>query len=339
MKNLLLILIVLVSPVFLMAQDADVVYYEGRPEIRRDGSRGVELDFGDAVRPGESVVTGRRDFVELDQAGGNIIRVSPDTVFTLREVERDGQRETVMTNTVGAVSYRFGALAGRQQRVSSGTVVAGVRGTEFTVFAGSDGSSLFGVDTGMITVESAGVEVDLVAGDAVQVVAGEAPGEVVRWLGPALDFSDWEQDRIEAFLDDPILGLERIQRRMRDFMDDQDAAYAVWQESTSELQEALKELERLHSEAEQQNEARDFQREVVEPLSRASAIASLNYRYYAVSSFSLRRHVIARMYVNMKTRYLTDLGNPLFQEFLALHGQVLAEFENRVVPQLTVLDI
>ncbi len=338
MKKLLLVLIVLVSPVFLMAQDADVVYYEGRPEIRRDGSRGVELDFGDAVRPGESVVTGRRDFVELDQAGGNIIRVSPDTVFTLREVERDGQRETVMTNTVGAVSYRFGALAGRQQRVSSGTVVAGVRGTEFTVFAGSDGSSLFGVDTGMITVESAGVEVDLGAGEAVQVVAGEAPGEVVRWLGPALDFSDWEHDRIEAFLDDPILGLERIQRRMRDFMDDQDAAYAVWEESNRELQEVRDEMSRIRSE-EGEEEFLQFREEVERPLARITSTNVLNYRHFTLSAFSLRRHVVSRMYVNMKTQYMNDLDSPLYQTFLALHAELLAEFEQRIVPKLAVLDI
>jgi hypothetical protein len=338
MKNLYLVLVLLLSPMLLMAQDADVVYYEGRPEIRRDGSRGVELDFGDALRPGESVVTGRRDFVELDQAGGNIIRVSPDTVFTLREVERDGQRETVMSNTVGSVSYRFNALAGRQQRVSSGTVVAGVRGTEFTVFAGSDGSSLFGVDTGMITVESAGVEVDLGAGEAVQVVAGEAPGDVVRWLGPALDFSDWEQDRIEAFLDDPVLGLERIQRRMRDFMEDQDAAYAVWQQSTSELREVREEMSRIRSE-EGEEAFVEFRAEVERPLSRVSATNVLNYRYFTLSAFSLRRHVVSRMYVNMKTQYINDLDNPLYQEFLALHAEVLAEFEQRIAPKLAVLDI
>jgi len=338
MKKLLIVLLVLIAPVFLMAQDADVVYYEGRPEIRRDGSRGVELDFGDAVRPGESVVTGRRDFVELDQAGGNTIRISPDTVFTLREVERDGQRETVMSNTVGSVRYRFDALAGRQQRVASGTVVAGVRGTEFTVFAGSDGSSLFGVDTGMITVESAGVEVDLGAGEAVEIAAGEAPGEVVRWLGPALDFSDWEQDRIESFLDDPVLGLERIQRRMRDFMDDQDTAYAVWEESNRELREVRDEMSRIRT-AEGEEAFVKFREEVERPLANRSATNVLNYRFYTMSAFSLRRHVVSRMYVNMKTQYINDLDNPLYQGFLALHTEVLAEFEQRIAPKLAVLDI
>lgn len=338
MKKLLIVVLVLLAPVFLMAQDADVVYYEGRPEIRRDGSRGVELDFGDAVRPGESVVTGRRDFVELDQAGGNLIRISPDTVFTLREVERDGQRETVMSNTVGSVRYRFDALAGRQQRVASGTVVAGVRGTEFTVFAGSDGSSLFGVDTGMITVESAGVEVDLAAGEAVEIAAGEAPGDIVRWLGPALDFSDWEEERIDAFLDDPVVGLERIQRRMRDFMDDQDTAYAVWQESNRELNEIRDEMSRIR-EAEGEEAYARFRQEVERPATTRAVTNILNYRYFTLSAFSLRRHVLARMYVNMKAQYLNNAEASVFQNYLALHSEVLDEFEERVAPLLVVLDI
>ncbi|TVQ36359.1 MAG: hypothetical protein EA384_14460, partial [Spirochaetaceae bacterium] len=138
---ILLLMIALMAPGILMSQDAGVVYLEGWPSLRSGGAT-RELDFGLAVRPGDSVLTGRRDYVELDQ-DGNSIRINADTVFTLREIERDGRRETVMTNTVGSVAYRFQTLAGRRQQVGTATAVAGVRGTEFTVYAGSDGSSLF----------------------------------------------------------------------------------------------------------------------------------------------------------------------------------------------------
>ena len=333
---ILAIIIAILAPALLMAQDADVVYLEGFPTLRSGGAT-RDLDFGLVIRPGDSVVTGRRDFAELDQAG-NSIRINSDTVFTVREIERDGRRETVLTNTVGSVAFRFQTLAGRQQQVGTATAVAGVRGTEFTVYAGSDGSSLFGVDSGLITVESAGVGVDVAAGQAVEVRAGEAPGDVIRWIGPELDFSTWDQERVDSFLDDPITSLQRLQTRMRDFIANGAAMYEIYLESWAELQEAEAERGRIRD-RDGAAAADAFFQATVAPRVRQTLIHVLNYRFYDVSALSLRRFVYSRMYISMKTRYWNDLQNPAFQEFLSSYRSMLDEFETSIAVRLDPEDI
>ena len=332
----LLLMIALMAPGILMSQDAGVVYLEGWPSLRSGGSS-RELDFGLAVRPGDSVLTGRRDYVELDQ-GGNTIRINADTVFTLREIERGGRRETVMTNTVGSVAYRFQTLAGRRQQVGTTTAVAGVRGTEFTVYAGSDGTSLFGVDSGLISVESEGISVNVSAGEAVQVPPGEAPGEVVRWIGPELDFQSWNQARIEEFLQKPIESTRRLQRRMQEFIANGEAMYELYLESRAEL-DAIREQEREVRDRDGADARAAFFQEFVVPVQRRTLVHVLNYRYYDVSALSLRRFVYSRIYVSMKARYWREPNHPVYREFVALYHEMLEEYENGIAWRLDREDI
>ena len=330
---ILAIIIAILAPALLMAQDADVVYLEGFPTLRSGGAT-RDLDFGLVIRPGDSVVTGRRDFAELDQAG-NSIRINSDTVFTVREIERDGRRETVLTNTVGSVAFRFQTLAGRQQQVGTATAVAGVRGTEFTVYAGSDGSSLFGVDSGLITVESAGVGVDVAAGQAVEVRAGEAPGEVVQWVGRQLDFSEWEQDRFNLFLDDPVGTMQRLRARLGQFASEMETHVTSFQFWNEEITRLRAEFEAAATDEEKQ-QLRD---EFIFPAMNNAATEVLNYRFYSLSALSLRRFVVGRLYVEMKTRFMLDANNPVFETFSREYQLFLDQFNGRFPDFLVPADI
>ncbi|MFW5695964.1 MAG: FecR family protein, partial [Alkalispirochaeta sp.] len=167
-----------------LAQDATVVYLEGEPELRTTQGAIDWLDFGMSLRAGESVVTGGNDFVEMEYGDASTIEVQPDTVFTVREVERGGERRTVMSNSAGAVKYRFNRLTGRSEPdIGTSSVVAGVRGTEVAVYAGGEGSSLFVVESGEVEVTSAGSSVSLTQDEAVEVPAGGPPGEKYSVIG------------------------------------------------------------------------------------------------------------------------------------------------------------
>ena len=332
----LLLMIALLAPGILMSQDAGVVYLEGWPSLRSGGAS-RDLDFGLLVRPGDSVLTGRRDYVELDQAG-NSIRINSDTVFTLREIERDGRRETVMTNTVGSVAYRFQTLAGRRQEVGTATAVAGVRGTEFTVYAASDGSSLFAVDTGLVAVESAGVEVEVAAGQAVEVRAGEAPGEVYEWLGRTLDFSDWNTARIEAILEDPIESLDRLARRLNQFGIELEHWNAISQELRTQMDIELEQIRQIR-ETQGEEAYQAYRSEMIRPLQAQQRTALVNRRYYALSALSMRRFVLTRMYTTMKTRYILVPDTPVMREFNDRYTEILNEFEQTFVPELVPADV
>lgn len=330
-----LVLLLLLVAATLPADDASVTYLEGEPEVRTAAGRTDWLDFGSSVRPGDSVVTGRWDFVELQQGNAATIRVNADTVFTIREVDRAGQRETVMSNSVGSVSYRFQRVTGRAQPlVGTTTTVAGVRGTELTIYAGADGSSLFLVESGLVEVSSAGRSVELSANQAVEVAVGREPGAVFEWKGRELDFSSWNQERIAQYLANPVEGTVALTKQLDEFIQGVTEFRALYEEYAAEYD---REFERFQA-MEDGDEKESLRQELLEfgPLTRTQA---LNYRYYALSGLSLRRFVLGRMYVELKTRYILDQRNPRFQAFLAEYSRFLEEFEQGVTPGLVDADI
>jgi hypothetical protein len=319
-------------------QQADVVYLEGYPELRPSGGRSLELDFGDLVRPGDSVVTGRTDFVELEQGSGNTIRVAADTVFTLQEVEEDGETQTVLSTAVGSVAFRFNQITGREPRLATPATVAGVRGTELTVYAGSDGSALFLVDSGLVDVEAAGTTVSLTDGEGVEVPAGGPPGEKFEWLGRELDFSTWNQERIDEFLEDPVAGARRIQERLRYFQEQIDVLWPEYERVFAELESARAEYQSLRD-AGRTEAAQQYTADVLRPLTEESGIYAMNSRYYALSALSLRRFVLGKMYTELKAAFLLRPADPAYTGFLIVYDELLSEFEAFVVPRLVPADI
>ena len=331
----LAVLLLILPSAFLFAQDASVTYLEGDPEVRTAAGATDWLDFGSSVRPGDSVVTGRWDFVELTQGAAATIRVNADTVFTIREVERDGRRETVMSNSVGSVSYRFQRVTGRAEpRVGTATTVAGVRGTELTVFAASDGSSMFLVETGEVEVSSAGQSVSLTADQAVEVVLGYPPGEIFEWLGRPKDFRSWNNERIEAFVDAPAEGTAMLTQQLDEFIQ----GYAEFRELYERIREEYNAMLETLREMDP-SEERDAFRDEVFDTRDITVTQARNYRYFALSGLSLRRFVLGRMYVELKTRYMLNRNDPKYQAFLEEYQRFLESYEAGITPGLVDADI
>mgnify|MGYP006276422309 FL=1 len=337
-RALLPFALLLAAAVVIPAQEAEVAYLEGFPELKTSGGSSYELDFGDLVESGDSVITGPTDYAELERGAGNTIRVNENTVFTLQQVEREGRTETVLQNTVGSVSYRFNQVTGREPRIGTASAVAGVRGTELTVYAGDDGTSLFAVDSGLVEVEAEGRTVSLAENEAVEVVAGQAPGEKFEWLGEELDFSTWNQERLDAFLEDPLEGLARIEERLNYFGDEMSRAVGEYESAQAELDAARAEVEELRADGESEA-ANQAVEDKVRPAMRQASTLVLNYRYYALSALSMRRYVLGKLYMQMKTRYILDVDNPVFADFLQAYRQVVDDFEREIAPQLVEADI
>lgn len=307
------------------AQEAEVVYLEGEPE-RRTGSGELEwLDFGVQLFPGEQVITGRSDYVELEQGTAATIRVEPDTVFAIREVEQGGERRSVMSTSIGQVRYRFNTIAGRgEPLVGTNTTVAGIRGTELVVSAAADGSSLFIVEEGAVEVESAGQTVALGADQGVEVLPGQPPGEPFEVIGREQDYADWAAGRRDALVSDPAGAVEQIATSLAGIADQADEWYALFEAAREESDAALAELDEIADEAERTR----YRDEVWFPLAQQTATAALNYRYYALSGLSLRRHALGAVYLEARTRSILD---PIdgYEEFLATYEETVREFEVR----------
>ncbi|MDA3949451.1 MAG: FecR domain-containing protein [Spirochaeta sp.] len=331
----LLILILTFSAATALAQEASVIYLEGEPELRASGGATEWLDFGTVLTPGDSVVTGRNDFVELEQGAASTIRVNPDTVFTIREVEENGRRRQVMSNSTGSVGYRFNRLAGRDEpRIGTTSVVAGIRGTEVVVYAGANGSSLFLVESGLVDVTSAGQTVSLAQDEGVEVPASGPPGDVFEWVGQELDFSTWNAQKLDEYLANPVAGVQSLMTQLDEFIEGTQEYRELYQEIKTEYDAKYETFVELED-----GEEKDALREELQQIGNRQRTQVLNYRYYALSGLSLRRYVLGKMYIELTTRYILDKDNATYQGFIAEYERFLAAYNDGIVPRLVEADI
>ncbi len=320
------------------AQNATTVYVEGDASTRKLSGGIVELDIGTDLKVGESVITKEDGRADLELSNKSTISVKPNTVFTIGEVEVEGEKQTVLSTAVGAVSYRLNKFSGRGPSIRTNSYVAGVRGTELTVYAGMDGSALLVVEKGAVEVSSQGKAVELGVNEAVEVKPGRTPGEKFTWLGRHQDFSAWNKGREEAFLADPVGRLKDVETQLARFREDLRAVLKPLAEADKESARVYEELKKA-VEAKDDAKAAGLRSELLTGIGEKRRTLFLNMRHYALSYLSMRRYVLGGMYVQMKSRYILKQDAPEYREFMSLYHSVRKNYEDAVVPHLVEADI
>ncbi|MFP3959966.1 MAG: hypothetical protein ACLFUX_07340, partial [Spirochaetaceae bacterium] len=102
--------------------------------------------------------------------------------------------------------------------------------------------------------------------------------------------------------------------------------------------ELREEISRLQ-ETEDEETVQEFRREELTPVSERTATLVLNYRYYALSALSMRRYVLGKLYMQMKTRHILESDDAEFRRFAEGHAEIVDDYESRIVPRLNDLDI
>lgn len=320
----------------LSAQKAFVEYVEGNASIQNTSGSLRPVDFGSTVTYGETVLTGQDGTVEMVLDNGSRIRVSGNSVFSYTSTGAGTDSRPVLATTAGSVSYKLNRAAGRSPIIRTNSMVAGVRGTEFTIFAGRDGSVLLAVADGIVDVESEGVQVTLLKNEAVEVAPGEAPGAKYEYLGRELDFSDWNKQKNDAFLTDPVGTLKAVERRLAVYAAELKKLEAPYTDATDSWKTATAQYKILLEEGDKEK-IKQFQQELLFPAQDARAVLILNIRYWALNYLSMRRYVVSNLYMEMKSR------NPVTRtsvadEFFALHAELLRRYETVIVPELNEND-
>ncbi|MBN1835674.1 MAG: FecR domain-containing protein [Spirochaetales bacterium] len=319
------------------AVPSDVVYTEGDATVRYKSGRVEDAYIGDVLDTGDSVRTGFDGFVEIDQAGLSL-KVNPETVFTLQEKEQAGDTAGVLSVVLGSIKFRYDRITGKEPLVQTGSMIAGVRGTEFSVYAGADGSSLIVVDSGLVTVEAEGSAVELAQQEAVEVRPGEPPGEKFAVKRDQIDYSSWNQEKLDAMLADPLTALERIADRMEYYVENVEEYVALYEELKAQV-DAEREKKAGIAANEGNDAAKAYENETIKPIAFKAFNSSLNVRYFALAGLSLRRYVGGRLYVLLKPRHMTGGSDSTFSEFADRFRSLLGEFEHTIVPYLGEADI
>ncbi len=320
----------------LAAQPAKVVYTEGSTRIKSAAGSLREADFGSTVSYGESVLTGRDGYTELSLPDGSSIRVMKDSVFNYSSTGTGQNTRPVLATTAGQVGYKINRVTGRSPVIQTNSMVAAVRGTEFTVFAGREGSVLIAVDEGIVDVSAQGETIELLADEIVEVEPGKAPGVKYTRLGRELDFSGWNQNRNDDFLADPLAALDRLEAQLTVYRDALFELKAPYAEATAVWEKASREFKALAAKGDT-GALNTYEKEVLAPAIDNRSALILNIRYHALNYLGVRRYVLANMYMEVRSR------DPLSHKtatrgFLARHAEILDRYEEEIVPELNEND-
>jgi hypothetical protein len=236
------------------------------------------------------------------------------------------------------VKMRYDKLTGQEPRLQTASCSAGVRGTELTVFAGADGSSLFAVDSGLVEVEAEGKTVELAAGEGVEVKPGEPPGEKFTVRTDLMDYGKWNEEKLNAMMADPEAAIKALQDQMTSYVKSVESFKAYYTEYGRRLaEERQKAIDMVATKGKE--ETKKYEQEVVFPLTLQTSSLYLNLRFYSLAALSMRRYVAGRMYVLMKARYIGRPDDPAYAAFKAGYDNLLAVYEEFIIPHLVAADI
>jgi hypothetical protein len=320
------------------AVPTDVTYTEGDATTRYKNGTQDDTSIGDVLNTGDSVKTGSDGQVEMDQKGVTI-RVNHGTVFTLMEMDQSGQKSPVLSVALGSIKFRYTKLTGREPLVRTNGAVLGVRGTEFTVFSGADGSTLIAVDSGQVNVEAEGKSVQLAAAEGVEVGLGKPPGDKFALPpGKPIDYSKWNDDKLKAMLADPAGAMDNIMSALNTYSKDVADFLASYNEFNSQLTAIREQREQIFKEK-GAAEANRFLVTTEMPIAQKTGSLFLNMRYYSLAALSLKRFVAGRLYVFLKAKYITNPRDPVWTSFLAKYNSLAESFEKSIASYLVPVDI
>lgn len=319
------------------AAPAEVVYAEGEASIKDTAGEDFEVYIGDEVRTGDTVTTGWDGFVEMDQ-NGVILKINSDTVFTLLDREEGNEKTDVFSVALGSIKFRYDKLTGKEPKIQTISCVCGVRGTEFTVFSGVDGSALIVVDKGRVEVEAEGETVVLNPEEGVEVQPGAPPGEKFKVHRDQIDYSKWNEEKLSSMLQDPVEAVKKLHQRMAYYIKNVNEYFPLYQEYMEELtSERQKYVEIKEKKGEEI--AKKYYSEIVVPLTTDTRNLFINTRYFSLAALSMRRFVAGRIYLTVKSLNINKLADSLYQDFFKYYSELLESFEESIVPQLVEADI
>jgi hypothetical protein len=327
----------LAASLSLSAIPADITYSEGDASVRLKSGKQQDAEIGIAVNTGDTLKTGADGLVELNQKGVNI-KIAHNTVFALMERAQGNQTTSVLSVTLGSIKFRYDKLTGSEPQVRTNGAVAGVRGTEFTVFSGADGSTLFAVDSGQVTVEAEGKSVDLGASEGVEVPLGKPPGDKFTVHRDQVNYSTWNDDKLQAMLADPEAAMTSIETAMAGYITDVNDYAALFIEYKQKLDAERANRQKITDEKGKE-EGTKYETDVVFPLMVQTSSLSLNLAYSSLAALSLRRFVAGRLYILLKSRLIAHPDDQMWIGFTSRFGNLLEQFEEAITPHLVEANI
>lgn len=150
--------------------------FEGRIEINRSGAP-LSVTQGTLVVSGDTVSTGPKSFVDLEFPGGALIRIKENSTVSIDQILHKGNLDVGLDLSRGKMHIKIKEKLKNKEsfRIKTPTMVAGVRGTEFSISEAEDKVMVLEGTVSALSDESL-EEVEVVGGNkALGVALEKAP--------------------------------------------------------------------------------------------------------------------------------------------------------------------
>jgi len=239
---------------------------------------GMNLISGDIVKTGVNSETTLLD-------NGNEIYILANSSFTVSEKYEQEKKKSTFMLFLGRMRFKLGKSGEEEPDIQTQTVNLTIRGTEFEVGSGYDGSTIVLIKEGSVAVQGKKSELVLAEGEGTEVAFGEEPTEKFEVITRVIDWDAWFSESQEAVKGNETQLLGRILERFKE-IDAQIKAYEVTRANAQHKKEEwLKQRDKLMAEG-KNDEAAEYSKKAGGE-SKLAFHSLVNIRFLALSSIGL----------------------------------------------------
>jgi hypothetical protein len=269
-----------------------------------------ELEVGMDLSPGDMVRTGASSEATLLHNGSEI-HLLENSRFTVSEKYEEGKKKSSFMLFLGRIRFKLGKGRGEEPEFQTQTVNLTIRGTEFEVGSGYDGSTLVILQEGSISVEGREQQLVLNPGEGTEVGFGEEPAEKFTVMTRVIDWDQWASETRESVQGNEQELLRKILTRISDIKKQIEEYERIREQSQAERDRLVQERDRLLEDGRDEEASKTARQAGGE--SKRAFHALVNIRFLALSSIGLydmseRIHAGVQQPSDQITETYTEIG-------------------------------
>ena len=240
---------------------------------------GQHLVNGDVIKTGED---GEASLVD----GDIFINISSNSEFTVSERVDNNKRRSSFMLFLGRLKFKLTKKSTNEPEIVTQAVNLTVRGTEFDVASGHDGSTLVVIKSGVVAVSGKEKSLILRDGEGSQIEFGKEPEKKFKVLTKVIDWDKWIVQSKENIKGNEYDILNRILDKFKEIDSEIKKYEAIRSESLKKKSEYIK--LRDTSLAEGKKDAATFYSKKAGFESKKAFHSIINIRFLALSSIGLK---------------------------------------------------
>jgi len=195
MKKFFAVFLFLFALVPFTAEGAHVVFYVGNIEAVRNAKK-LPITNGAALQSGDVITTGSKSIVEIAYDDGSKVEVMENTSVMIGNDDVKNSDGVVLI--FGNIKGKFTKL-GKDRKVYTSTAICGIRGTEFQISTGKDGSSRIDLQEGVLAISNSYGSEDMKQGEKLEVEVSKAPLKTERIIST----EEWMNEKENELVSNP----------------------------------------------------------------------------------------------------------------------------------------